>query len=84
MLAAQWLATRRLRRGAGHPWDRVLGGLGATMVVGYLAEALVRQRLRRSGYDAVETPLVAIAIGLSGAMAVLGLPPATAPRAAAR
>ena len=73
MLATQWVATRRLLRGAGPPSDRVLGGLGATMVAGYFAEALVRRRLRRSGYDAVETPLLAIAISLSGAMAVLGL-----------
>ena len=73
MVATQWVAIRRLRRGAGAPWDRVLGGLGATMVVGYFAEALVRRRLQRSGYDAVETPLVAVAITLSGAMAVLGL-----------
>ena len=73
MLSVQWLATRRLRGGAGHPWDRVLGGLGAAMVAGYLGEALVRHRLQRSGYNFVETPLVAVAIGLSGAMAVLGL-----------
>jgi hypothetical protein len=51
----------------------VLGGLGATMVVGYLAEAHVRRRLRRSNYDAMETPLAVVAIGLSVAMAVLGL-----------
>lgn len=73
MLAAQWVATRRLRRGARSPWDRVLGGLGATMVVGYFAEAQVRRRLRRSSYDAVETPLAVVAISLSAAMAVLGL-----------
>jgi hypothetical protein len=53
--------------------SRVLGGLGAAMVAGYLGEALVRHRLQRSGHDFVETPLVAVAIGLSGAMAVLGL-----------
>jgi hypothetical protein len=73
MLAAQCVATRRLLRDAGPPSDRVLGGLGATMVAGYFAEALVRKRLLRSSYDAVETPLLAIAIALSGAMAVLGL-----------
>lgn len=73
MLAAQWVATRHLLRGAGPPSDRVLGGLGVTMVSGYVAEALVRKRLQRSSYDAVETPLIAIAISLSGAMAVLGL-----------
>jgi hypothetical protein len=73
MVGAQWVATRRLLRGAGPPSDRVLGGLGAAMVGGYLGEALVRQRLQRSTYDAVETPLVAVAISLSVAMALLGL-----------
>jgi hypothetical protein len=72
MLAAQWVATRRLLRGARAPADRVLGGLGATMVAGYFAESLVRRRLRRSSYDAVETPLLVAAISLSGAMATLG------------
>ena len=75
MLATQWIATRRLLRGAGAPSDRVLGSLGATMVAGYFAEALVRHRLHRSGYDAVESPLLVVAIGLSGAMAVMGLTP---------
>jgi hypothetical protein len=75
MVAPQWVATRRLLRGAGSPSDRVLGGLGAAMVAGYFGEALVRRRLQRSSYDAVETPLVVVAISLSGAMAVLGLTP---------
>jgi hypothetical protein len=73
MLAAQWVATRQLLRGARSPSDRVLGLLGATMVAGYFAEALVRRRLRPSSFDVVETPLLAIAIALSGAMTVLGL-----------
>ena len=73
MIALQWVATRRVLRGAGPPSGRVLGGLGATMVTGYFAESLVRQRLQRSGFDAVETPLLVVAISLSGAMAVLGL-----------
>ena len=73
MLAAQYLATRRVRQGASGSADRVLGGLGVAMIAGYLGESLVRKRLQRSNYDAIETPLVAIAISLSGAMAVLGL-----------
>ena len=73
MLATQWVATRQLLRGARSPSDRVLGLLGATMVAGYFAEALVRRRLRPSSFDVVETPLLAIAIALSGAMTVLGL-----------
>ena len=42
------------------------------MVAGYAGERLVRQRLRPSGWDAVESPLVVAAIGLAGAMAALG------------
>ena len=51
---------------------QALGGLGATMVAGYLGERQVRRRLRPSGWDAVESPLLVAAIGLAVAMAVLG------------
>ena len=51
---------------------RALGGLGALQVAGYLGERLVRRRLRPSGWDAVESPLVLAGIGLAGAMAALG------------
>jgi hypothetical protein len=51
---------------------RVLGGWGALQVAGYLGERLVRRRLRPSGWDAVETPLVIVGIGLAGVMAALG------------
>jgi hypothetical protein len=61
------LVRRPSRRGA-----LALGGLGATMVSGYLGEQLVRQRLRPSGWDALETPLLLAAIGLAVAMAALG------------
>ena len=40
-------------------------------MAGYLGERLVRRRLRPSGWDAVETPLVVAGIGLAGAMAAL-------------
>jgi len=43
-------------------------------VAGYLGERLVRRRLRPSGWDAVESPLVLAGIGLAAAMAALGLP----------
>jgi pimeloyl-ACP methyl ester carboxylesterase len=62
------VAARRPSRGAA----RALGGLGALQVAGYLSERLVRRRLRPSGWDAVETPLVLAGIGLAGAMAALG------------
>jgi pimeloyl-ACP methyl ester carboxylesterase len=62
------VVARRPSRAAG----RALGGLGALQVAGYLGERLVRRRLRPSGWDAVETPLVLAGIGLAGAMAALG------------
>jgi pimeloyl-ACP methyl ester carboxylesterase len=62
-----WVARRPTRGTA-----RALGGLGALQVAGYLGERLVRRRLRPSGWDPVETPLVVAGIGLAGAMAALG------------
>ena len=62
------LVARRPSRGAA----RALGGLGALQVAGYLGERLVRRRLRPSGWDAVESPLVLAGIGLAEAMAALG------------
>ena len=60
---------------ARHPSRRVAQGLriiGVTMVAGYLGERLVRQRLRPSGWDAIESPLIVAALGLSVGMAALG------------
>jgi pimeloyl-ACP methyl ester carboxylesterase len=62
------VVARRPSRGAA----RALGGLGALQVAGYLGERLVRRRLRPSGWDAVESPLVVAGVGLAGAMAALG------------
>jgi pimeloyl-ACP methyl ester carboxylesterase len=62
------MVARRPSRGAA----RALGGLGALQVAGYLGERLVRRRLRPSGWDPVESPLVVAGIGLAGAMAALG------------
>jgi len=62
------VARRPSRRG-----EQALGGLGALLVAGYLGERLVRQRLRPSGWEALESPLLVVAIGLAVAMAVLGL-----------
>jgi hypothetical protein len=53
--------------------EQALGGLGAMLVAGYLGERLVRRRLRPSGWDALESPLLVAAIGLAAAMAALGL-----------
>jgi hypothetical protein len=60
---------------ARRPSRRVAQGLrivGVTMVAGYLGERLVRQRLRPSGWDPLESPLIVAALGLSAGMAVLG------------
>ncbi len=73
MLATQVVATARLVRRQSTPERLVLGALGATMVVGYFAESLVRKRLRRSSWDRVESPLVIAGISLAAEMAVLGL-----------
>jgi hypothetical protein len=75
MLVAQGDALLHMMRGETQPADRVLGGLGAAMVGGYLGEALVRRRLHRPGFDRLESPLVVFAVGLAAAMAALGLAP---------
>jgi hypothetical protein len=53
--------------------QQALGALGALWVAGYLGERLVRQRLRPSGWERLESPLLVVAIGLAAAMAALGL-----------
>jgi hypothetical protein len=77
MLAAQAGATVALFRQPGTAAEYTLGGLGATMVAGYLAERLVRQRLAPSGWDTAETPVVAAGICLAAVMALIGLRPAS-------
>lgn len=72
MLAAQVWAVRRLARGPDDGARRMLGMLGALMVPGYLMERYVRAHLRPGGWDAVETPVVALSVALAAAMAVLG------------
>jgi pimeloyl-ACP methyl ester carboxylesterase len=73
-LLAQAALTAVVARRPGRGAARALGGLGALQVAGYLGERLVRRRLRPSGWDAVESPLVLAGIGLAAAMAALGLP----------
>ena len=68
LLGPQLWAVARLLRG---PDDRarwVLRWLGTGMSTGYLSERLVRLRVRPGGFDAVETPIVAV--GWSGAIAL--------------
>jgi hypothetical protein len=74
MLVTQAGATAALvRRPDAAAPARVLGGLGAAMVGGYLAERLVRRRLRPSGWDAGESPIVIAGASLAAVMAGLGL-----------
>jgi hypothetical protein len=75
MLATQAVATMRVLRGGTERAGQVLGVLGTTMVAGYLAEQHVRRRLRPSGWDPVESPLLLVGIGSAAAMAALELTP---------
>jgi hypothetical protein len=75
MLAAQAWAIAALLRRPDASAERALGGLGAAMTAGYLAERLVRQRLIPAGWEKAETPVVVAGISLAAAMAVLGLRP---------
>lgn len=74
MLAAQaWGITSLVRRPDAVAAQRTLGALGATMTAGYLAERLVRQRLRPAGWDRAETPVLFAGLSLAAVMAVIGL-----------
>jgi hypothetical protein len=73
MLGAQAYGITALLRGPDPAAQRLLGGLGAAMTAGYLAEQLVRRRLVPSGWDRAESPLIMGGIGLAVAMAVMGL-----------
>jgi hypothetical protein len=72
MLATQLWAIRRLRARPDDISRRVLGVLGVLNAPGYLSERSVRAHLRPGGWDPVETPLLATAIGLAVGMGVLG------------
>ena len=72
MLVTQAAMTAAVARRPSRHASQALRGLGVTLVAGYLGERLVRQRLRPSGWDPVESPLVLVAIGLAVAMAALG------------
>jgi hypothetical protein len=72
MLATQLWAIRRLRARPDDISRRVLGLLGVLNAPGYVFERSVRAHLRPSGWDPVETPLVATAMGLAVGMGVLG------------
>ncbi|TFV86601.1 hypothetical protein [Blastococcus sp. CT_GayMR16] len=72
MLATELWAVRRLARRPDDLARRTLGLLGVLNVAGYLSERSGRAHLRPGGWDAVETPLVAVSVCLAAAMGVLG------------
>jgi hypothetical protein len=53
---------------------QAFGGLGRPWSQGISASRQVSRRLRPSGWDAVESPLLVAAIGLAASMAALGRP----------
>lgn len=71
MLTAQSVAIGLLSRSGRTP-ARVLTGLGAVMVFGYLGERVVRTRLRPSRFDAVETTVAVLGVGLAAGMVGAG------------
>lgn len=73
MLVAQVALIAPAARGSERA-TRGLQALGAAMVGGYLAERLVRRRLRPGSTDPVETPLAAAGLSLAAAMVALGPP----------
>jgi hypothetical protein len=79
MLGAQAAAIAALLRGPSPAARRLLGGLGAAMAAGYLAERLVRHRLGRAGWDPAESPVIIAGISLAAAMALIGLRPGETP-----
>ena len=72
LLASQAWAIARLLRGPDERARRVLTWLGTGMTVGYPSERWNRMRLHPSGFDRVETPVVAIGFTGAVAMALLG------------
>jgi hypothetical protein len=71
MLVFQAVATATLARSPKLNAVRMIGVIGAIDVPGYLCERHVRRRLRPSGWDRLESPLIVGSILLAGAMTVL-------------
>ena len=72
MLTAQLWAIRRLGARPDDVSRRVEHAQEPEHAPGYLSERSVRAHLRPGGWDPVETPLIATALGLAVAMGVLG------------
>ena len=74
MTGSQLYAVLRLARGPDERARKMLRLLGTSMISGYLLERFNRKLLTPAGFDPVETPIVAVGLAGSVAMAVLGRP----------
>jgi hypothetical protein len=74
MTGSQAWATARLARRPDERARKMLRLLGTSMIGGYLMERFNRKLLTPAGFDPVETPIVAVGLAGSVAMAVLGRP----------
>jgi hypothetical protein len=74
MTGSQAWALVRLARRPDERARRMLRLLGTSMISGYLMERFNRTLLTPAGFDPVETPIVAVGLAGSAAMAVLGRP----------
>ncbi len=73
MVVTQAAATAVLARRRSDAAARVLGLLGAGMLIGYPGEELVRRRLTVRGFDRVETPVAAAGLALAAAMTAVAV-----------
>ncbi|MGY1801699.1 hypothetical protein ACI78T_00270 [Blastococcus sp. SYSU D00922] len=74
MLGSQAWAIATLRRRPEERARAALRLLGTSMIPGYLLERQCRRRLTPGSLDRVETPIVAVGLAGSVAMALLGRP----------
>jgi len=74
MLGSQTWAIATLLRNPDERARKALRLLGTSMIGGYLSERQCRRRLTPGSLDPVETPIVAVGLAGSVAMAVLGRP----------
>ena len=74
MLGSQTWAIATLLRNPDERARKALRVLGTSMIGGYLSERQCRRRLTPGSLDPVETPIVAVGLAGSVAMAVLGRP----------
>jgi hypothetical protein len=71
LLGPQIWAVSRLLRGPDARARWVLRAIGTGLTLGYLSERYVRKRVRRGGFDPVETPIVVTGWSCAVAMALL-------------